>query len=153
MKGDSIDSDKIVKLVERAMEHRRQAIVYECARLWHKWMQSHEPSPRREAGTARDLPWTHIESLSQLRAKVGGRFQNLKEKWVASGFPLREHRGDRSGQKSVDYDGWVALALWIQRQGFEVRLAADADPWLFELRELPDREGLASAGTGNDDEE
>ena len=127
MKRDAIENEKVIAIVERAMDRRRQALVYECARLWYRWMQTHEPVQPQDAKAVREAAWVHIESLSQLRAKVGGRFQNLKDKWVASGFPLREHRGDRSGQKVVDYDGWVALALWIQRQGFEVRLAADAD--------------------------
>ena len=81
-------------LVRSAMLRRRQAITFAVARRFAECFHS-------SALTVTDSPsqnesgWLRIESLSQLRATVGGRFQNLKQKWVEAGFPLREHRGDR----------------------------------------------------------
>lgn len=133
------EAERVVTLVKRAMDRRRQALVHELARVWYRWMREQGSTGAESPRPTDDNGWTRVESLSQLRALVGGRFQNLKEKWVAAGFPLREHRGDRSGQKVLDYDGWVALALWVQRQGFEVRLATESDAWLFEIRAAADR--------------
>lgn len=79
--------------------------------------------------------WIGIESLSRLRSVVGGRFQNLKKKWVAAGFPLRDHRGDKNKQYSVDEEGWVELSNWILKQKYEARLTSDKTEYLFELRE------------------
>ena len=78
--------------------------------------------------------WLPIESLSKLRAIVGGRFQNIKNKWVEAGFPLREHRGDRQEEFEVNKDGWISLSNWIISQGYEARLAAENPKCLFEIR-------------------
>jgi hypothetical protein len=91
------------------------------------------------AVTARDATkggdeWVKITSLSQLRALVGGRFQQLKDRWVAAGFPLREHRGDRSKGATVDEAAWLDLAVWISRQGFEARRDASLSDELFAVR-------------------
>jgi hypothetical protein len=78
--------------------------------------------------------WTPIGSLSRLRSVVGGRFQNLKSRWVAAGFPLREHRGDKGGEYEVDEEGWLELSTWIAGQGFEARIASNDSKHLFEVR-------------------
>ena len=121
--------------VRRAIERRRQVLVYEIARRCESLMNEKQlrgQIPGDESGT----DWIRIESLSKLRALVGGRFQNLKDRWVRAGFPLREHRGDRTGQKNIDYQGWIELSAWINKQGFELKLADEKEEWLFELRKL-----------------
>jgi hypothetical protein len=80
--------------------------------------------------------WVAIESLSRLRAVVGGRFQNLKDRWMRAGFPLREHRGDKASAFEIDEIGWVDLCQWVAAQGFEIRLTPAATDRLFEVRSL-----------------
>ena len=105
-----------------ALEHRFRALLKEG--------QTTQP----EAVSHND--WTGVESLSRLRSLVGGRFQNIKKKWVDAGFPLREHRGDRWKDFSVDESAWVDLSNWILKQGFEARLTRDSKEFLFELRAI-----------------
>lgn len=81
------------------------------------------------------VQWIEIESLSRLRGVVGGRFQNLKNRWVAAGFPLRAHRGDKSADYELNSEGWVELSNWILKQGFEARLTPEKPEVIFELRE------------------
>jgi hypothetical protein len=71
--------------------------------------------------------WEKIESLSSLRAIVGGRFQQLKDRWVGAGLPLREKKGDRTQLSKIDGAGWNELALWINKQGFEIRRPDQSD--------------------------
>jgi len=122
------------ELVRGAIERRRQVFVYETARKLSSLFLNHQSVDGDEALSGNE--WIRIESLSRLRALVGGRFQNLKDRWVGAGFPLREHRGDRSGKKSFDQEGWIELSAWIHKQGFEIRLAEEHEPWLFEVRKL-----------------
>jgi hypothetical protein len=125
--------EALQRVLHGALRLRRQAIVYTAAREMHGiFQQLGIKFPSAEGLAAHG--WTRIESLSRLRAIVGGRFKNLKEKWVGAGFPLREHRGDREERGSVNTEGWLELSSWISRQGYEVRLAGEADPWLFEIR-------------------
>ncbi len=128
------DRDALRQLVRRSIERRRQVLVYEMAKKYQSVLGNRQFEAATEE--APDDSWIRIESLSRLRALVGGRFQNLKDRWVRSGFPLREHRGDRSGKKNFDFQGWVELSAWIHKQGFEIRLAEEQDPWLFEIRKL-----------------
>ncbi len=123
-------------LVREALEARRHVVVFELARMLRERMDEH--SLLAKNGAERGSPdWIHVESLSRLRQLVGGRFQNLKDRWVQAGFPLREHRGDRSGKPTLDPDGWMELVSWIGKNGYEARLAAEGVDWLFEIRELP----------------
>ncbi len=86
--------EALQRVLHSALQLRRQAIVYTAAREMHGiFQQLGIKFPSAEGLAAHG--WTRIESLSRLRAIVGGRFKNLKEKWVGAGFPLREHRGDR----------------------------------------------------------
>lgn len=80
--------------------------------------------------------WTGIESLSRLRSVVGGRFQNLKKRWVNAGLPLKEHRGDQNLEYTLEEEGWVELTNWILKQGYEARLTDIQTGYLFELRPL-----------------
>lgn len=128
-------TEEIRGLVGEALERQRQVITFHLARSLQRCLASAGAVPVDNIDESRDS-WTRIESLSQLRAAVGGRFKNLKEKWISAGFPLREHRGDREGKAAVVPEGWTDLALWINKQGFDVRLASESDPWLFEVRKL-----------------
>ena len=85
-----------------------------------------------ESGNEND--WQPIASLSQLRALVGGRFQNLKARWLTAGLPLRAHRGDREEEAQVDHDGWLELSIWINKQGYETRLSDEREEGLFQVR-------------------
>ncbi len=80
--------------------------------------------------------WVDVESLSKLRNLVGGRFENIKKKWVGAGFPLREHRGDKSGGFELSQSGWVELSNWMSKHGFEARLCPDKPECVFQIRQL-----------------
>lgn len=80
--------------------------------------------------------WVDIESLSRLRSVVGGRFENLKKRWVEAGFPLREHRGDKEKDYKVLQSGWDEMAGWLLKHGFESRLTPDSPVALFQVREI-----------------
>ncbi len=133
MKDNLSQQNDLRSLVRRALERRRQVIVYEIARMCEAKL-GQKSLQAVDGGEVVGSDWVRVESLSQLRTLVGGRFQNLKERWVNAGFPLREHRGDRTGQKQIENQGWIELVTWIHKQGFEVRLAEEQDAWLFELR-------------------
>lgn len=96
------------------------------------------PSAGKEPESS-DGEWIPVESLSSLRSLVGGRFQNIKRKWIDAGLPLREHRGDRSGDYDINSEGWVELEAWINKQGFEARREPDGERGIFSLRPLPKR--------------
>ncbi len=121
---------KFEKALESVLEERRDFFVHEV-RLLCRGL-----ALQAEAGAQSDSRWIAVESLSRLRSIVGGRFQNLRKRWVEAGFPLREHRGDKSGQYTLNDQGWLELSNWILKQGFEVRLAAPDSDWLFELRPI-----------------
>ena len=81
--------------------------------------------------------WLPIHSLSEIRKVVGGRFQNIKNRWVDAGFPLREHRGDREGEFSLNNDGWMRFRSWILEQGYEARICERSGSGaLFEIRKI-----------------
>lgn len=80
--------------------------------------------------------WIQIESLSRLRSIVGGRFQNLKQRWVSAGLPLKKHRGDQVVEFEVSEEGWLELSTWILDQGYEVRVSSSKTASLLELRPL-----------------
>lgn len=82
-----------------------------------------------------DQNWTEIDSLSKLRAVVGGRFENLKAKWLSAGFPLKESKGAELSDFKLSSQGWVELSTWISNQGFEVRLCDDKSKALFEIKQ------------------
>lgn len=144
MANDNLEKEEAGKLPEDALEarrviraavtRRRQAIVYELARRFVKRFERHLVVEEQDIKSDHE-GWISVESLSQLRAVVGGRFQNLKKKWTGAGLPLRDHRGDRSGSADLSSEGWVELSLWINKQGYEVRLSEDEEG-LFEVRKM-----------------
>lgn len=119
--------------IRHAIEHRRQAIIFDLA----KKLDSRLAMVCENYRVSEDVDersWIQVESLSGLRAEVGGRFKNLKDKWVEAGLPLREHRGDRSGTSRLHDEGWIVLSMWINKRGYEVRLANESENYLFEIR-------------------
>jgi hypothetical protein len=113
------------------LELRREAIVHALAKALFLRLQSRGIG---SSGNQRSDSWIVIESLSQLRGLVGGRFQNLKQRWVAAGFPLRAHRGDRTLEAQRDEMGWSELQSWLVAQGFEARISTDRPEACFEIR-------------------
>ncbi len=90
---------------------------------------------RGAASTIEDesAEWLEIGSLSQLRAEVGGRFQNIKKKWISAGFPLKEHKGDTGADYELVEEGWQDLSNWVSKQGYEIRKSRKKDVY-FEIR-------------------
>lgn len=126
-------------LVLKALASRRELFVHELAARLGAALGSNggtASGPDQAAAQGASSDWIEIESMSSLRALVGGRFQNLKEKWIKAGFPLREHRGDRENTFEVDQTAWIDLANWISKQGYEVRLSSNKPNCLFELKKI-----------------
>lgn len=124
-------SDVQCQVQKAILVDRRRVIVHALARTIYEQLALRLPAHRSETDEA--VGWIRIESLSQLRTIVGGRFQNLKSRWVAAGFPLRAHRGDRTEEACIDEAAWVELQAWLGSQGFEARLVAEESS-CFELR-------------------
>lgn len=118
-------AEDVLGLVRRSLERRRSVIVHALAQRLFDLLE--------EEGASGD-EWQGIESLSQLRATVGGRFRNIKERWLAAGFPLRAHKGERKGKARLNEAGWRELAGWIDAQGYDARLVTGDGPLLFEVR-------------------
>lgn len=110
------------EVIRRSLESRKQPVVHHLAKRFYQILYEGRSVPEASSDVSE---WIPIESLSQLRSHVGGRFQNLKQRWVAAGFPLREHRGDRSDQAEVNEGEWLELSAWIAKQGYESRLVHD----------------------------
>ncbi len=121
----------IEEVVREAFDRNRELIVHDLKRRLGG-MVAAEVTPG--AAPQDDTGWQEIESMSRLRSLVGGRFQNLKERWTQAGFPLKEHRGDRGAEYKLNELGWLELSNWISQQGFEVRLRPDKADCLFEIR-------------------
>ena len=129
-------AEVMVRAVKMALHEREPALVAEMVEVIRASQGKESPVPAAEVRGE----WTGIESLSRLRSVVGGRFQNIKKKWTDAGFPLREHRGDKWQEYTLDKDGWVELACWIAKQGFEARLTPESREFLFELRQAAKKE-------------
>ncbi len=126
-------------LIRRSISRRRNVLVAGIAKKFLENQEFLKASGFREAGLELASEWISISSLSQLRKATGGRFQNLKERWVKAGFPLRQHRGDKSESWTLSEEGWLALSLWINKQGFEARLSGCPKDVIFEIRKTIDR--------------
>lgn len=118
------------ELVRDAIELRRHALVFQAAEIWSELLEG--VSPR--GAIAEVAPrWQPIASLSQLRGVVGVRFQKLRDRWVAAGFPLREHRGDRPIRPDVALEAWEDFARWLQDEGYRVRRSEAGAEAFFEI--------------------
>jgi hypothetical protein len=119
--------------LQTAFNLRRDFLVSELLkRLMSRGFAGEEPAG--ESGQPTE--WFKVESLSRLRSAVGGRFDNLKKRWVDAGFPLREHRGDKKLEAALNEKGWRQLSAWILKQGFEARLAPEGADYLLELKSV-----------------
>lgn len=124
----------IEESLDRVFKQRGEFFVHELIKKISKLNLISKETVLVQAGDPSD--WIEIESLSRLRALVGGRFQNLKKRWEEAGFPLREHKGDKGKELSLDEKGWIELSNWIMQQGYEARLTPEKPRCLFELRSL-----------------
>jgi len=117
-----------------AFRSRRDVFIFEMVKKLRREQLSQQaavPEGAEQGG------WVDVESLSRLRNVVGGRFENIKKKWVGAGFPLREHRGDKVKDFEIDTEGWVELSNWMSKHGFESRLRPDRAECLFQIKALP----------------
>jgi hypothetical protein len=120
-------------VVDEVFVEKRSFFVHSIAQK----LKELELSPAASAEHAEEeREWVQIESLSRLRSIVGGRFQNLKQRWVAAGLPLKKHRGDQVEEFEVSEEGWLELSTWILDQGYEVRVSGSKTTSLLELRPL-----------------
>lgn len=117
--------------LKRAFESRRDVFVFE---LLKKLRRENLRATVAVTSEGTEGAWTDIESLSKLRNVVGGRFENIKKKWTGSGFPLREHRGDKGASFTVNNEGWVELSNWLSKHGYESRLRPDKPDCLFQIK-------------------
>ncbi len=132
-----VSESQLRTLVRQAIELRRHALVFAAAELWEEAMRG---APRLEAeAVPAETQWRQIASLSQLRAVVGVRFQKLRDNWVAAGFPLREHRGDRPIRPEVSDDSWATFSGWLLTEGYQVRRAPTEADWFFEIASRDER--------------
>jgi hypothetical protein len=91
--------------------------------------------PRSEISGQNGHKWEEIDSLSKLRSLVGGRFQNLKVKWLGAGFPLKQDKGSKPAMYTLNEPGWLELSSWISNQGFEVRRNSEKKDVIFEIKQ------------------
>jgi hypothetical protein len=115
--------------IENGIQNERQILAQNIVFRMTGLLQQREPSQT----VVPTKNWIQIESLSKLRAVVGGRLELLKKRWVGAGFPLRQHRADRTLDWSLDEEGWNALSLWLDSQGYSVRLLQDQKGGFFEV--------------------
>ena len=125
--------DFFEKALSDAFTQRKDYIVHELTR---RLVDVEVLANKGEREDEVEETWIGVESLSRLRSVVGGRFENIKKKWVGAGFPLREHRGDKKKSFKLDDKGWIELSNWILKQGYEARIAHDSNDHLFELRSV-----------------
>lgn len=134
-----VREEKLLKLVEEALRLNEELFVHEIEKRLKSVPRASldnvdSNSPTEESDSSEQ--WTGVESMSRLRGIVGGRFQNLKERWLSAGLPLKEHRGSKTRSYKIEKDGWIELSSWISQQGYEVRLASEEDDYLFFVRPL-----------------
>lgn len=119
--------------LRNAFAARRDIFIFEIIKQLRREQFA---GPRAVAEEGADGGWIDVESLSKLRNVVGGRFENIKRKWVGAGFPLREHRGDKAGDFEINSEGWVELSNWMSKHGYESRLRPDRTECLFQIKPL-----------------
>lgn len=125
----------VADVVNAAFDRRRPQLAFELKRALQHAVPAKSNAPLEATSVVTD-EWIAVESLSRLRSLVGGRFQNVKDRWVESGFPLREHRGEEHKPVTPSEKGWVELSTWIAKQGFEARLTPESTAGFFEVRRV-----------------
>lgn len=128
------DIEPLKAIVQSSIERDRELLVHGVVSALRPLILSKQSGGSDVGLKPPSEEWIGIDSLSRLRAEVGGRFQNLKDRWIEAGFSLKEHRGDRSQKVEINKGGWLELSNWISGQGYEVRLVSDRVGTLFEIR-------------------
>lgn len=120
--------ERCLNLLKEVFDERHDFFVYEVRKFLLENNVGHQQQKSQK--------WIPIESLSMLRAEVGGRFQNLKERWVNSGFPLKEHKGEQISEFEVNQAGWIEMRNWLYKQGYEAKLSERGNGTLFEITKI-----------------
>ncbi|MDZ4786969.1 MAG: hypothetical protein SGJ02_12925 [bacterium] len=120
------DSALVVEALNEAFKRNRDFLVHELSRRFSE-INTAVPSQ------IESNEWIEVDSLSKLRGLVGGRFETLKARWQAAGFPLKRKKGDKISDYQVEENGWLELEGWIAKQGFRARRRSDKEECLFEL--------------------
>jgi hypothetical protein len=128
------DIEPLKEIVRSSIERDRELLVRGVVSALKPLISSNQTAGRDTGLNQPSIEWIGIDSLSRLRAEVGGRFQNLKDRWIEAGFSLKEHRGDKSQKVEINKSGWLELSNWISGQGYEVKLVSDRVGILFEIR-------------------
>lgn len=124
-------SDLIKKAIKKAFEDNRDYLIY-------KFSQSitQAGSGVTNIEPTEDTDWTAVDSMSKLRAIVGGRFDTLKAKWQAAALPVKQKKGDDIPEFVVDPSGWTDLESWLLKMGYKARLRPDLADRVFEIRKM-----------------
>ncbi|MCB0329236.1 MAG: hypothetical protein KDD70_06220 [Bdellovibrionales bacterium] len=124
---------KFESVLRAVFDERREFWVTALVQLLHEEGFS-APDGEGSNALSGTGDWIQIASLSQLRKEVGGRFQNLRNRWLEAGFPLKAHRGDPSEAYQLDQAGWLEMTSWLLKQGYESRIVEDLSLGYFEIR-------------------
>lgn len=121
----------LTKVVEEAFSQNREYLLSQIERTLGQAPRANET----EVVSANNLAeWIAVDSLSRLRALVGGRFESLKARWQGAGFPLKRKKGDKISDYQIIESGWSELEGWISKQGFSARRRVDLEDRLFEIK-------------------
>lgn len=119
------------KVVEDAFGQNREFLISKIVQLLDEAPGLDVNGP---TSTDSSEEWIAVDSLSRLRALVGGRFESLKARWQGAGFPLKRKKGDKISDYQIIDSGWSELEGWISKQGFAARRRLDLEDRLFEIR-------------------
>jgi hypothetical protein len=122
-------SELIKRAIKRAFEENRDYLI---SKLRSSSNQFEISADTPEA--AQEDDWVAIDSMSKLRAIVGGRFDTLKAKWQSAGFPVKQKKGDSIPEFVVDSSGWTDLESWLLKMGYKARLRPDFKDRVFEIK-------------------
>lgn len=122
------------ELLKDSLNLRRQTLVFELAKQIKQGFEAQ--GLKLSSVEQAEKSWTKIDSLSALRATVGGRFQNLKDRWLAAGFPLKEKKGEPLADFVLEESAWSEMLNWLNRSGYEARLGKPEEGCLFEVKRL-----------------
>ncbi len=130
-KLQGVFDDRLIAAIEDVFKKRRGVYIDQLAKIILR-----QPGAKT-VERAQQAEWVGIVSLSGLRTLVGGRFSNLKEKWLAAGFPLKESKADEKQSYTIVKSAWLELVDWIEGQGFTARLPPDKGSGiLFEVQKV-----------------
>ncbi len=122
--------DLLSQVFNEAFKKNKDFLVHQLAL---RFSLSGQPASSAEGDVNAESEWIVIDSLSKLRALVGGRFESLKARWQGAGFPLKRKKGDKISDYQVNDAGWVELESWIAKQGYLARCRPDKENCVFEI--------------------